>query len=650
MKTRLRCLQWVVFFPALLMLLLASFGLQAQEIEPANSPRPGAGFPVAVPESQGLSTAALDALADVVQSYFEEDLIVGAELLVIKNRHTVLHEVFGWRDRELEISMTRDTIFNIRSMTKPLTGASIQMLLDQGDLKLVDRASQYITGFDNIESNAITIEQLLTHRSGLPLTVFTIGPRQYDDLLAIANAAGEQGPQFPPSSKFWYSDAGSDVLGAIVEHASGLPLEEFWSQNLLEPLGMHDTFAAIDKIDREAETRWDRLASVYLARKLAGGEGWVPFWKPAAQPLYPFAWGSQTLYSTPMDYARFLAMWMDDGKVEEERILSSEAIARTLSPVSEMNGLGSDERSPTGFSGLSTFYGQMSVLYMRSDGSGEAKPVVIGHSGSDGTWAWAWPELDLMVLYFTQSRGQATGLDLEFRIDRLLLQPESSRARPETGTHREHSSIVGEWEGTIVIDGRSVQDVLWRFELLASGEAVGFMGPAAQRIAFIPMQDITVVGGELKFKVDSQNGNYRGQISKDNVSGTWYQGRSLPLDMTRSSHDERQDSSKPSEEATAPILGEWKGTIGGADAPAQDIVWRFELSDTGELVGFMGPAARGIATIPMQDIMMRDSELSFSVDSQGGRYEGHISEDGVVGTWSQGRSASLSMDRKTADK
>ena len=175
-----------------------------------------AAFPAAVPESTGLSTTALEQLADTVAGYLEEGQIVGAELLVIKNRRTVLHKAFGWRDREGAISMTPNTIFNIRSMTKPLTGAAVQMLIDDGRLSLDDPASRYIPGFDNKKSKDITVHQLLTHRSGLPVTILT-SINQYKDLQSMANAVGKRGPQFPPESNFWYSDPGTDVLGAIVE-------------------------------------------------------------------------------------------------------------------------------------------------------------------------------------------------------------------------------------------------------------------------------------------------------------------------------------------------------------------------------------------------------------------------------------------------
>ena len=376
-------------------------------------------FPRAAPESTGLSADALAELADVVQGYVDRDMAVGAELLVIKDRQTVLHEAFGSRDRASQSPMQPDTLFNIRSMTKPLTGAAAQVLIDDGVLALDDRAAEYLPGFDNDAAREITIEQLLTHRSGLPLTTLETTD-QYESLYAMANAIGVGGPEFEPGSKFWYSDSGTDVLGAIVEQASGSSLDDFVSDRLLQPLGMVDTYYVGDPTD----PRLDRVASLY-----AGGRGnWNRFWGPEEEPFYPFAWGSQSLYGTPLDYARFLAMWMDGGLSGDSQVLSPEAVTRALTPTARMGSLGSDAPYPTRYRDHTVYHGQMAVLHVEGepvDGGPPpgVEPSIIGYSGSDGTIAWAWPERDLMILYFTQSRGGATPIRLEAEIERLLLHP-----------------------------------------------------------------------------------------------------------------------------------------------------------------------------------------------------------------------------------
>ena len=372
-------------------------------------------FSYASPESQGISNESVTELADTVRGYFDEELIVGAELVVIKNRRIVLHEVVGWNDRENETSMERDTLFNIRSMTKPITGAAIQILIDEGRLRLDSRAAEYLPGFDNEKSENITVEQLLTHHSGLPLSII-IAADEFETLLSMANETGTRGPEFTPGSKFWYSDAGTEVLGAIVEVETGVPLDAFVAENILEPLGMNASFYYHPATQND--TRRERIPVLYV-----GGIGeWVKVWS-SEEPLYPFAFGSQGLYCTPVDYARFLAMWMDDGRAGDVQLLSPEAVSRTLTPVSRMSSLGSDMPYPTGFYDLEAYYGQMAILFSNNE-TGTPEVGVIGHSGSDGTYAWVWPESDLMILYFTQSRGSTSGIKLESKIDELLIHPE----------------------------------------------------------------------------------------------------------------------------------------------------------------------------------------------------------------------------------
>ncbi|MBL8842272.1 MAG: beta-lactamase family protein [Planctomycetes bacterium] len=379
-------------------------------------------FPVATPESVGIPAAALEALATEVDGYVARDLIVGGELLVIKDRRTVLHRSFGLRDREKGLAWTNGTVCNIRSMTKTLTGAAAQLLIDRGELFLDDKVADHLPGFDTKKSREITVEQLLTHRAGLPLTILTDKLDAHADLVAQGNAVGARGPDFEPGSRFWYSDAGTDAVGAIVEVLTGMKLDAFVQEELLLPLGMSDSFYYLAKDD----PRKSSIASAYI-----GAPGnWSRFFDPEAGPLYPFAWGSQTLYSTTVDYAKFLAMWMDGGRVGERVVLSPDAIARTLTARSEMSMLGSSARFPTSFRGLDVHYGQMAVLHLPIEAKGSGPATIVGHSGSDGTIAWGWPQRDLMVLFFTQSRGGTAALRLEESIDRLLIAPEAYANAP----------------------------------------------------------------------------------------------------------------------------------------------------------------------------------------------------------------------------
>ncbi|MDJ0838013.1 MAG: serine hydrolase domain-containing protein [Acidobacteriota bacterium] len=411
-----------------------------------------------------MSAQALEELGGVIERYCDLGVIVGAELLVIKNRRTVLHKVCGLRDREDREPMTPHTIFNIRSMTKPVTGAALQILIDEGKVGIDEPVATYLPGFDNEKSRMITVEQVLTHRSGLPLNILKT-MTDYPDLVAMGNAVGEQGPQFEPGSKFWYSDAASDVVGAIVQKVSGVPLEVFVRKRLLEPLGMSDSLYTREKND----VLWARTASLYVG----GGNTFTRVWSAKGEPFYPFTWGAQSLYTTPMDYAGFLAMWMDGGAVGGRQILSEQAIKRSLTPVSRMSMLGADTPYPTDFSGLETWYGQMAMLFVRKDEHPDSrKAIIFGHSGADGTKGWAWPEEDLMILLFTQSRGQLVTLLFEGHIDRLLFgaaRPATSgtadeRWKPYLGTYVANHGAYRDFPFEVLVqDGRLALDIPGRF-------------------------------------------------------------------------------------------------------------------------------------------------------------------------------------------
>jgi hypothetical protein len=139
--------------------------------------------------------------------------------------------------------------------------------------------------------------------------------------------------------------------------------------------------------------------------------------------MFPFFLASQSMYSTTRDYARFLAMYLDGGRVGDKRLLSEAAVKRTLEPANTTP-------FPSSFPGLSLHYGQMMIDYVDA----EKKLVAFGHGGSDGTFAYAWPGQDLMVFFYTQSRGNSANIDFEAAIDRWLLDGETAApaARPLT--------------------------------------------------------------------------------------------------------------------------------------------------------------------------------------------------------------------------
>ncbi|MEM7049111.1 MAG: serine hydrolase domain-containing protein [Acidobacteriota bacterium] len=355
-------------------------------------------FPSAKPESVGVPSQALELIDAHLRELVAAEEIVGGELAVIKNRRTIYRQAYGWHDRDAGVPLEAGAVYCVRSMTKPLVGTAIQMLIDDGRLSLETPVRAILESFDHPETRNITLEHLLTHTAGFPFTTIGRPLGDYTNLGEIAAEAVAHGLDFEPGSKFQYSDAGSDTLGAIVEQVTGTSAAEFIEQRILEPLGMSDS---VTLLDSESEGR-QRVPSAY-----SGGTGaWERHWSPTEDPpIFHLFLTSQSLYSTTTDYARFLALWMDGGMLGDQRLLSTAAIRRGLTPVHHF------ERYPSTFENLKLSYGQQWMVYTPEGGA--ANPLIFGHGGSDGTHAWAWPEQDLMVLFFTQSRGSLAGMSLE---------------------------------------------------------------------------------------------------------------------------------------------------------------------------------------------------------------------------------------------
>jgi CubicO group peptidase (beta-lactamase class C family) len=362
----------------------------------------------AFPAEWGFDRDALEELAGEVQGFVDGGRIVGAELQVIAGRRTVLHRAFGYKDREDGAAMELHTVFNVRSMTKPIVGTVAQILIDNERLSPEEPVAGILPEFRTGRCGEITIAQLLTHRSGLRWT----GCADAESLREMARCAARLGPtQFIPGTDFLYSNVGSNVLAAALVEVGGAPLEKLVTDYVLRPLQMFETFS-LASADVESLSR---CASQYA---IAEDGTLERVWCPADGPQLPFLQGAHGLGSTTADYARFLTLWLDGGSLGTRRVLHSGAVERGLRPFSSTE-------LPTTFPGRNVYYGQHWVL--RTIGkSGEVESF--GHSGSDGTYAWAWPKHDLMVLYFTQVTNSTTGIELEVEIDRLLLASDSSES------------------------------------------------------------------------------------------------------------------------------------------------------------------------------------------------------------------------------
>jgi CubicO group peptidase (beta-lactamase class C family) len=431
--------QMPALIPGVLLVLALGAG-------PARAQTSGAkAFTPDKPENHGLSTRDLVPLTEEMDRLVTDKRLVGAEIVVLKDRRIVLQATAGWKDRESGARMVPNTIFSLRAMTRPLIGLAAQVLIDDGRLSPGDKVSRYLPSFAQGPFAGVTVEELLTQRSGLP----KVGGDRTDaaTLQALAGSFASLKPAFSPGADFVPSEPGADALAAVVEKAAGTGLADFIQKRLLGPLRMGDTFVFTDPADARAS----RIASGYVGT--AGN--WNRNWSPADGPAYRFAQGSQSYFSTPLDYARLLSLVLDGGRFGGRALLSPAAVKRLLTPISSVP-------ADTGFSGVRLAYGQMMQVMVAEAGSGT---VAFGQNSPEGMLAWAWPGRDIIVLFFTQTRGVRTEVAIEAVMDRVLIHPGQSSDvpaafRPFLGKYVDPYGPTGVEEISIVyLNGRLALDV-----------------------------------------------------------------------------------------------------------------------------------------------------------------------------------------------
>jgi len=312
--------------------------------------------PPAAAAPAGFSRERLARIDRALQQYVDENRIAGAVALVLRDGQPVYQRAVGWSDKEAGRRMANDTIFRIASQTKAITSVAILALMEEGKLGLNTAVSRFIPTFAKTtvsvrnESGvtlvparrAITIRDLLTHTAGIS---YGTGA----DVAALYEAKGLG----PAAGNGWYtadkdepicdtmerlgtlpfvSQPGesyvygynTDILGCVVERASGMPLDEFVRTRITGPLGMKDTRFFLPASERE------RLAAVYASgsddRVIRAPEGAKGQGAYIEGPRRSFA-GGAGLLSTARDYARFLEMIRNGGALGPVRILSPRTVA-----------------------------------------------------------------------------------------------------------------------------------------------------------------------------------------------------------------------------------------------------------------------------------------------------------------------------------
>ncbi len=339
-------------------------------------------LPVATPEAVGMSAQQLAYIDEAIAAEIAKKQLPGAVVLVSRQGKIVWRKAYGNRALEPQTeAMTLDTIFDLASLTKVVaTATSVMILVERGKLRLGDPVARYIPEFGEMGKRTITVEQLLTHRSGL------IADNPIEDYQHGIEKAWERIWQLAPmaevGSKFIYSDVNFEVLGELVRRLSGKPLNEFAAENIFRPLGMKDTgFAPAQALQarvaptEQREGRWMRGEvhdpRAYLLGGVAGHAG---------------------LFSTADDLARYCQMILSGGSLNGTRILSPMGVARmTEGRASGGNAVDGNVRGL----GWDMFTGF-------SANRGDLFPVgSFGHTGFTGTGLWLDPTSQTFVVFLS---------------------------------------------------------------------------------------------------------------------------------------------------------------------------------------------------------------------------------------------------------
>lgn len=375
-----------------------------------------------------MKTQKLERLGELATEMVETGYVAGVNCMVLQHGRELAYYEAGYRDVAGNKKMTRDTIFRLYSMTKPVTSAAAMILLEEGKIDLLDPVSKFLPGFQDqyVIENGVkipvtkpaTIQNLLNMTSGLvypgegnpaeirntPLMEEIIAKLSTPEALKtvdIANRIGELPLAFMPGTT-WQYGLSADVLGAVIEVVSGMSYGEFLKKRIFEPLGMQDTAFYVPA------ARQDRLAKVY--RETEDGLVEEHFSHLGIQNTMErepaFESGGAGLTSTIDDYAGFTQMLLQKGEYQGRRILSPETVRfMTTAHVSAQQQRGVETwESLAGY----TYGNLMRIMTSPESAGGLGSPGEYGWDGWLGTYMMNDPAHDMTFLMMYQRTDSGT--------------------------------------------------------------------------------------------------------------------------------------------------------------------------------------------------------------------------------------------------
>lgn len=381
-------------------------------------------LPRARAEAVGMSTERLARVSATLAADVEAKKIPGAVILVARHGKVVLHEAFGRIDPAGGAPMTKDAIFRIYSMTKPITTLTAMMLVEEGKLLLSDPVSKYIASFAKMQVGVekadpaggkptlelvparrqITIQDLMRHTSGITYGFFGAGlvkaAYNHDELQkddagneVFMDRLARLPLAYQPGSTWDYSYS-TDVLGRVIEVVTGKPLYQAQKERLLDPLGLADTSYYVTDAAKHK-----RVVEPFGDDRNIGTNA------NFGNPRVAMKWesGGGGLMSTATEYARFAQMLLNGGTLDGKRYVSPKTLGYMTS-----DHLGTAiATTPLYLPGPGYGFG---LGFAVRKGTGEAAhPAEAGTyywGGAGGTYFWVDPKTDLFVVFMMQSPKQ----------------------------------------------------------------------------------------------------------------------------------------------------------------------------------------------------------------------------------------------------
>lgn len=301
-------------------------------------------LPTGVAKAAGFDPERLKRIAVALQRRVDQAEAPGFLAAIARDGKIVSFDAVGYRDIAAKTPMSRDTIFRIMSMTKPIVSVAAMMLAEENKLRLTDPVARFIPAFEKQQvyvsgegdaavyapsRRQVQVRNLLSHTSGYSYGLGSspvakihaarkVGTSNFQSLAAFCQAAAELPLMFEPGTQ-WQYGISTDILGHVVELAAGQTLPEFLKARIFEPLGMIDTAFQVmpDRLPRFAN-RYKRENGALALDEAATAS---PFLKPPAAPS-----GGGGLTGTADDYLRFATMLANEGELDGVRLLGPETV------------------------------------------------------------------------------------------------------------------------------------------------------------------------------------------------------------------------------------------------------------------------------------------------------------------------------------